>query len=412
MQAFIRAGFAGVALAGVALPSAAAPTTLRDGATEVVIDPASQDGIHVWSMNGVDHLKKEWYWMQGLGFKGSLDQLSIDATVVTDSDGDGDDDTLVVRYREADDRWTVQIAWRLQDVGLQLIGPPPVRHSTLTTQIEVKSNIGDPDGGSFDLDFIRYVDFDLGGTVEDEQVTIGPDQPDPFAQPTYPPYNQARWNLTVQEEEAAAFAFGNPEFARYRSAVAMRPPQTIAGNFVADADAVLVDISDYPDMLNDLNDPGAFSFDNFNSETFSNTGEDHTWSQLVHIDTGGGNSHGWSIVEELEAVGSNIVLPSLPGLLETYLQLVLQQQLQPLGGRSKLRVFGKKLEKAVRFGERGNDNAKCKMLGIAEEKSDGLPAPTDWVQGEGLPVLQEELHAVMQVEGCNGNGQVPPPIGK
>jgi hypothetical protein len=40
---------------------------LRDGQTEVVIDPESQAGVRDWRMNGLDHLKQEWYWIYGDG---------------------------------------------------------------------------------------------------------------------------------------------------------------------------------------------------------------------------------------------------------------------------------------------------------------------------------------------------------
>jgi hypothetical protein len=403
MPKFHRISLAALAALPLAASAVAAPVTLTDAGTTVVIDPASQDGISVWEMNGVDHVKKSWYWLFGEGFEGSMDQLTLDSTVVTDSDGDGDDDTLVAHYTAPDDQFSLEVAWRLQDQGLQVVGPPATRHSSLVTQISFLSNTGDPDTGQLDVNLIHYVDMDLGADPFNERLIIGPDQPTPFAQPTLEPYNHAWWNLVVQERFADAFATLGAGYARYRAATAARPPQLVDGAYIADADFIGIDVSEYPTMLTALNTPGG-PLVNLAAQGFDG---DLTYSYLTHIDTGGGNSHGVTFVEELEASILGLRLPDLPVFLELYLSLVDSQALQPVGPPFQLGLFNLVLQLAVFFDQAGADGAKCALLEVADRRSDGDPQPGDWLQGKGLPILQQALEDTKIFEGCNG-GKLPP----
>ena len=58
-------GLAGVlALVSLAAPpSSAAPIHLEDGVAFLEVDPASQDGLTAWTVNGVQHVRTQWFWL-------------------------------------------------------------------------------------------------------------------------------------------------------------------------------------------------------------------------------------------------------------------------------------------------------------------------------------------------------------
>jgi hypothetical protein len=402
MPAVARFLLTSLVVIGLAAPADAAPVTLSDGATEVVIDPTSPDGMSVWRIGGVDHVKKIWYWASsttlGGDFDGSIDQANVVAQFVTDTNGDGADDTLVVDYVLPDGTYGLHFAWRLQDNGVLSAGPPVSRHSSLTTQISVRKLPSPP--GTGDLDLIRYVDLDLGGTPEDELLLIGPATRS----------NQALWNLTVQENVAGAYPW-ELGFARYRSATTLRPPDYTAVPVIGDTDIAAVDISDYPIMETNLNTPGFIFWSGANGATEGDTG-DLTWSYGNHIDVIEGDSQAWSFVETLETGAAVVSVPSLPGLIELFNGLVGQQLIFGTGGPNlapvRLGLFSFVLNLAAGFSEAGFDAAKCILLNVADRRSDGDQQVPDWVDGNGLPELQQEIKDVGTAEGCNG-GEPPTP---
>jgi hypothetical protein len=374
-----------------AATAAAAPVTLRDGEAEVVIDPTSPDGIRDWRMSGVDHLKKEWLWIFGDGSEGSIDELPSTGTVTTDSDGDGDIDTLVARYQGLEGKFTLEIAWRLQDQGFQFANR---RKSSLVTQLVVTAtNTGEID---FDVDIYRYVDLDLGATPVDGPVAIEPD--------VETTNGHFLHNLMSQENEPGA-----PRVI-YQGAVLPRPFPYGApfpwpdGN---SPEGSWTDVSAYPLALFALNgDPppqlGIFG----NDLTKSPGGADLTFTHAITTDFQPGGSFGWTFAEELTA---DIDIFEIVEVVDFFDELVGANLLTGVGGANnapiRLSLYGLLLDAANGFDQADLQAPKCAALDAAMKRSDGQPKPGDWIQGQGLAAWQQALAAVIKAEGCS----VPPP---
>lgn len=142
--------------------------TLVDGNSTADINTESQDGMYNWTVDGVDHLFSQWFWYRvgDNGPEASIDTLNIAAEGVTDTDFDGDPDTMVVRYDDsvAGGPATFEIQVRFSLAG----GPAGSSLSDIAEQITL-TNLS---GGVMDINFFQYSDFDLAGTIGDDSVTL------------------------------------------------------------------------------------------------------------------------------------------------------------------------------------------------------------------------------------------------
>ena len=148
-------GFLIIGLSGpLAQDSLAALFTLIDENSAVDFDTSSQDNAYNWRVDGVDHLHQQafWYRVGNFGPETSLHALPHPVEGITDTNFDGDPDTLFVRYLGAGFR--TEVAYRLDG------GAPGSFVSDLTEQISI-TNTGT---GPLDFHFFQYCDFDLGGT--------------------------------------------------------------------------------------------------------------------------------------------------------------------------------------------------------------------------------------------------------
>ena len=57
--------------------SANAFVTLTDESASVTIDPDTQAGVFDWTVSGIDHLAKQWWWLQVGGQRFSVDALPL-----------------------------------------------------------------------------------------------------------------------------------------------------------------------------------------------------------------------------------------------------------------------------------------------------------------------------------------------
>lgn len=138
-------------LAGAVSTTQAVPYTLKDENSIVVVNPASISGVYTWQVEGIDQIHQHWFWYRiGGAPEDSLASLPIVAQGTTDSNFDGDDDTLFVRY---------QVAGVVRfDVRLSLDGGSPGSNvSDLAEQVQIR-NLGT---STIHLSFLQYADFDL-----------------------------------------------------------------------------------------------------------------------------------------------------------------------------------------------------------------------------------------------------------
>ena len=130
--------------------------TLIDDNSTAIIDDGSSAGVGTWTIDGTNHMFQQWFWYRvGNNPEASIDTLAFIVGGVTDTNFDGDDDTLYVRYGndQAASQYTVEVRFILDG------GPAGSRLSDLAEQISITNTGTSP----LDFHFFQYSDFDLGG---------------------------------------------------------------------------------------------------------------------------------------------------------------------------------------------------------------------------------------------------------
>ncbi len=134
--------------------------TLTDDNSTAIINPNSSVGMHSWMVDGVSHLSHQWFWYRVSNTpEASIDTLVLIADGATDTNFDGDDDTLYLRYGndQAATQYTIEVRFILDG------GSIGSGSSDIAEQITI-TNTG---GNSLDFHFFQYSDFDLGGAPGD-----------------------------------------------------------------------------------------------------------------------------------------------------------------------------------------------------------------------------------------------------
>lgn len=143
---------------------AVASVTLSDGNSVATFDLDSAAGLKSWVVDGVEHINQQWFWYR-LGTSGgeyavnTLDPANYFSRV-TDSNGDGDNETLYVRY--AGTGLQVEMTFLLTG------GADSTHMSDMAETIRITNTSVAP----IDFHFFQYVDFNLAGTAGDDTVVI------------------------------------------------------------------------------------------------------------------------------------------------------------------------------------------------------------------------------------------------
>jgi len=155
---------------GAAEPVAAVPVTLQDGSAVVDIDPDSQDGVSGWAVNGVAHLRTQWFWVRvgDAGPEASIDALAETARLASDTDADGQADTLFLALADPQQRFALELRWSL--TGSPFAPPTAGAASDLALQLTLTNT----SGGPLDITLFQYTDVDVFNTfVDDSAVWSG-----------------------------------------------------------------------------------------------------------------------------------------------------------------------------------------------------------------------------------------------
>jgi hypothetical protein len=145
------------------IPAAQAiPFLIKDANSLARIDPATQDGMYDWVVDGVDQLETQWFWYRvgGTGPEASIHNLTLDAAGVTDTDFDGDFDNFFARY--------LGTGFNIE-VNFKLVGGLPGSHASDIAETITVNNTG---ASVLDFHIYQYTDFDLGGTPGDDTVEL------------------------------------------------------------------------------------------------------------------------------------------------------------------------------------------------------------------------------------------------
>jgi hypothetical protein len=146
----------------LAVPGARAGlVTLTDSNSTVLIDPASQDGVKSWTVDGVNQLYQQWFWYRvgDSGGQSSIDAISNPVVISTP----GFTDRVDITYQNAQ----IKVGLELNLTG----GSAGSGASDLSETIKI-TNVGTQ---SMPLRFFQYSDFDLDGRYPGDVVNITTD---------------------------------------------------------------------------------------------------------------------------------------------------------------------------------------------------------------------------------------------
>lgn len=132
-------------------------------ATESTDSPATK-GLYSWQVDGVDHLNQQWFWFRvgAAEAERPIDTLTQVQAITLNVDGTPGDDALLVRYRDANQRYEVSVRYTLTG------GEASSGVSSLEEVIRVVNLTNAP----LDFHLFQYVDFDLNGTDDDDSVVL------------------------------------------------------------------------------------------------------------------------------------------------------------------------------------------------------------------------------------------------
>lgn len=141
--------------------SSAGLFSLVDGNSQVDFDTSSASNAYSWTVDGQGQLFQQAFWYRvGNTAETTVHTLPIHAEGATDTNLDGDLDTLFVRYNGAG--FDIEVRYSL-DGGL-----PGSGASDMGEQISIINYTQSP----LDFHFFQYVDFDLLGTSGDDRAVF------------------------------------------------------------------------------------------------------------------------------------------------------------------------------------------------------------------------------------------------
>jgi large repetitive protein len=140
----------------------AAPIQLVDNASNLSVDPTSQAGMFQWNVSGVNQLAQQWFWYRvgNAGPESSVDTLGVPFVGLTDSNFDGQMDTLYLRYTS--NQLQAELTFTLRGAA------PGVARSDIAETIKLTNLTAAP----MDLHLFEYCNLDLAGTAQDQSVAI------------------------------------------------------------------------------------------------------------------------------------------------------------------------------------------------------------------------------------------------
>ncbi len=146
--------------------------TLIDENSSVEIDTSGQSGMYDWYVDGVSALQQQWFWYRdntsGMTRELSLDNLTLDLAGVSDTDFDGDDDNLFVRY---DNSTSTSAATFQVEINYRLAGGSA---GSAASDVAETITINNLTNSALDFSFFQYSNFDLGDAGGDTAYMANP----------------------------------------------------------------------------------------------------------------------------------------------------------------------------------------------------------------------------------------------
>ncbi len=135
---------------------------LTDDNSTATFDLTTTAGMNDWTVDGVDHMYRQWFWYRvgATGPESSLDTLTLDFSGTSDTNFDGNDETLFTRHIGAGLK--IEVTYLLNG------GTVGSGTADITESIEIFNTGSDP----LAIHFFQYCDFHLYGTITDASVQI------------------------------------------------------------------------------------------------------------------------------------------------------------------------------------------------------------------------------------------------
>ena len=142
-----------------------ADVTLTDGNATAVFDLDSSAGLKDWTVDGVDHIARQWFWYRigSAGGESSIDAICTPTYITSNTNFDPDDDTLTVQYLDTSGNFRIELKFSLTG------GTPGSGTSDLGESISIVNTSATE---TLEFHFFQYCNFDLGGTATDASVEI------------------------------------------------------------------------------------------------------------------------------------------------------------------------------------------------------------------------------------------------
>ncbi|MFZ2874181.1 MAG: hypothetical protein WAZ94_06830 [Phycisphaerales bacterium] len=157
-----------VAAAGVAgaMPAMATIYTLEDGNSRAVVnDAGTLGGMTSWVVDGVENLTLQGFWFRTntMSSERNIGTLPLVGFVHTDTNGISDPRADTLRLRYDGGGYFIETRWSLRG------GTSGSFTSDIAETISIINTSNQP----LIISFFQYSDFDLGGTVTDQSLSIG-----------------------------------------------------------------------------------------------------------------------------------------------------------------------------------------------------------------------------------------------
>ncbi len=160
--------FVGLILMGLGFcvtPASAAIYTLTDANSTATfnLDNAGSNGLVGWTVDGMNQMKRMWFWYRigNTGPEKPIETLGNMTVLPTDSNGDGNNDTLTVQY--SSDAEKLKIALKFS-----LTGGETGCYDLLENSIKITNT----KSTNQDVHFFQYTDMDMLATAGNDTVEI------------------------------------------------------------------------------------------------------------------------------------------------------------------------------------------------------------------------------------------------
>lgn len=150
-----------VVLVMLSAPAGAGIYAMTDANSTAVVD-SSGSGMYDWTVDNVQHLNRQWFWYRvgATGPESNLGALPLSAGGVSDTNFDGNNETLYLRY--------LATQFKAELTFLLTGGSAGSGASGIAEAIRITNTSGAP----LDFHFFQYVNLHLGGSAINDSVAI------------------------------------------------------------------------------------------------------------------------------------------------------------------------------------------------------------------------------------------------